>query len=74
MHNDAHIEVITYNFKKIKHILEQMFPRFEKYNCKCKIEHEHEQIYGIETRKKFLVHWLVSNEMARKSNLNYVLP
>jgi hypothetical protein len=51
-----------------------MFPRFEKYNCKCKIEHEHEQIYGIETRKKFLVHWLVSNEMARKSNLNYVLP
>ncbi len=38
-----------------------MFPRFEKYNCKSKIEHEHEQIHGIETKKRFSAHWLVSS-------------
>jgi hypothetical protein len=55
MHNDAHTKAITYIFKTIKHILKQMFPRFEKYNCKSEIEHEHEheQIHGIETRQRF---------------------
>jgi hypothetical protein len=43
-----------------------MFPRFEKYNCKSKIEHEHEHIHGIETRIRFSAHWLVSKGTARK--------
>jgi hypothetical protein len=74
VHDDAHTKAITYIFKNFKHILEQMFPNFEKYNCKSKIEHEHEHIHGIETRKRFSTHWLISNEVTRKSNLNDVLP
>jgi hypothetical protein len=74
MHSDAHTGAITYNFKKFKHILEQTFPRFKKYNWKSKSEHEHEQIHGIETRKKISAHWLAIKRMARKSNLNDVLP
>jgi hypothetical protein len=56
VHGDAHTKAITYNLKKFKHILKQMFPRFQKYNCKNEIEHE--QIHEFETKKRFSAHWL----------------
>jgi hypothetical protein len=68
MHGDAHIEAITYNFKKFT----QMFPGFQKHKCKSKIEHE--QIYEFETKKRFSIHWPNNKGVASKSNLNDILP